>query len=500
MALVPNEVWLHIFSLVSDQRSLRAIALSSRQFYNLALPELLRIVAWHSVEKAEAHLDFFETRVDCRNIPTKLGLTLTSASVTQLDSITAIVDRMTWFANLDTLYFANAHLSNSFYTVLVQLPRLRNLSLHACHLASPPLAVLPNLSPNPSSPAVNLDIPVTHLTVADLSALGPVHIHTIYRHLLAQLQNLVSLTLKDQYPVLVELLPALTSLSICALSDEHAVSLLNERFLPSIAANLLHLRVDVADVPPDSRRPVELVEISAPSLQSFTGSLYLANCLLRTAPNLSSITISTVVKKTQDALAFIETASAAPIEDIELRVEDWDDEVLLAITHRLPSCRRVKLFFYYSQPSDDFLFHLGVQHLPSLPYLHTLHVHAVPIPPPSPVHQFRRRLDAITRTRENTNDDTSTAARIRAVDPEEESCEEYLAVWKKYNPKLRAVKFVKGREWRREGEGGRLFVWSLQDVGERDGEGAGVEEEEEEGSEYEYGSLDGEFEGDSEEE
>ncbi|KAK7042826.1 hypothetical protein R3P38DRAFT_3348705 [Favolaschia claudopus] len=234
---------------------------------------------------------------------------------------------------------------------------------------------------------------------------------------------------------------------------------------------------------------------SLPQRWSFTGSLYIVNCLLPTSPNLSAITISNVVKKTQDVLALIEAASAAgsaaPIEHIELGFEDWDDEVLLGIIHRLPSCRQIKLFFYYSQPSDDFLFNLGIQHLPSVPHLHTLHVHAAPIPPPPPMHYRRRRHYFSLATHPETQE-----TRIPAVDPEEEKCEEYLAVWKKYNPALRVVKFVKGREWRREGEGGRWFVWSLEDFAVREGDG--VEEEAEEWGEDEGGSLGWEFEVDEE--
>ncbi|KAK7007500.1 hypothetical protein R3P38DRAFT_3365812 [Favolaschia claudopus] len=480
----PNEVWLHIFSLVSDRPSLKAIILSSRRFHDLALPELLRSVGWSSAEKAQAHLDFFERRVDCRKSPTRLDLTLQiELGDTQSESVTTIVGRISWFANLRTLSFTNASLDGLFYTTLSQLPCLTDLSLDSCCLASFPL-VVPLTLQNPSPLAVNLDIPVTHLAVASLSTLYPANTNTLYRHHLGLLRNVVSLTLTDQFPNLVDVLPALHSLSICASSDEGAVSLLNHRYLPSIGSRLLHLRVNVQIAPLDFRTtpvaPAQLVvELSAPLLQSFTGSLYLANCLLPTSPNLSSITISTVVKKTQDALALIEAVSAARIEEIELGVEDWDDEVLLGITHRLPSCRQIKLFFYYSQPSDDFLFNLGIHHLPCLPHLHTLHVHAVPILPSPLLYDLRRR-HYLPRTEET---------RIPAVDIEEEKCEEYLAVWKQYNPKLRVAKFVKGREWRREGEGGRWFVWSLEDVAEHEGDGVEEEIEEWFEDEDEGGSL-----------
>ncbi|KAK6988098.1 hypothetical protein R3P38DRAFT_3229649 [Favolaschia claudopus] len=484
----PAEMWLHIFSFVSDRRSLRAIILSSRQFHDLALPELLRSVCWNSVDKAEAHLDFFETQINRRTIPTKLALTLPSDTFARIESITAIVERITWFPNLKSLSLANVHLSESLYAVLAQIPTLTDLSLDSCHLA-----VLPTLLQNPL-PTVNLNIPITHLTVGGLFPLDAVQIRTLYRQLLALLQNLISLTLKDHFPIFLGSLPTLTSLCICAPYEDHAVSLLNVHNLPSIAANLLHLRVDVLDAPTDPHtpvEPVEIVEISAPLLQSFMGSLYIANCLLRTSHNISSITITTFVKRTQDALGFIEAASTSPIEVMELGVEDWDDEVLLAITHRLPSCRQIKLFFHYSQPSDDFLFNLGIQHLPSLPNLHTLHVHAVPIPPP-PVQTFGRRLLAATQTQT----EEMAPPRIPAVDPAEEKCEEYLAVWKQYNPALRGVKFVamEGREWRREGEGGRWFAWGLKDVGGRDGEGVEEEVDDEVEGEDEYGSWGGEFE------
>ncbi|KAK7006410.1 hypothetical protein R3P38DRAFT_3214463 [Favolaschia claudopus] len=498
----PAEMWLHIFSFVSDARSLRAIILSSRQFHDLALPQLLRSVCWNSVDKAEAHLDFFETQINRRTIPTKLALTLPSDNFARIESITAIVERITWFTSLKSLSFANVHLSASLYAVLAQIATLKDLSLDSCHLA-----VFPALFQQNPSPPVNLNISITHLTVGGLIPLDEIQTRTLYRQLLALLQNLVSLTLKDHFPVHLKFRPTLTSLSICAPFDAHAVSLLNVHYLPSIAAKLLHLRVDVLDAPPDPSmpaEPVEIVEISAPVLQSFMGSLYIANCLLRTSHNLSSITITTFVKRTQDALALVEAASAAPIEDIELRVEEWDDEVLLAITHRLPLCRQIKLFFRYSQPSDDFLFNLGIQHLPSLPNLHTLHVHAAtPIPPP-PAQTFGlRRRPAATQTQ--TQPEEMAPPRIPAVDPAEEKCEEYLAVWKQYNPALRGVGFVEGREWRREGKGGRWFAWGErggEDVDEGDGDDTDGEEEEEEWDgaedEDEDGSWSGELEVDGE--
>ncbi|KAK7034098.1 hypothetical protein R3P38DRAFT_3496330 [Favolaschia claudopus] len=419
MSLVaPNEIWIHIFSFVRDGRSLKSVILTCHRFHDLALPELLQTVVWTSVEKAETHLDLVETQVASRSVPRELVLNLPKDTYTQIDRTTEIVNRMAVFMNLETLSIIYGYLTDSFYDLLAHLPRLTHLSL------APPS--------HPSHP-------------------GPHHIHTLYEYLFAALPHVVALTHTDFHPVSVPHLPRLTSLSIDSLFDTHVVAMLTKHYLPRLHGSLRDLHVNVRKTVPDPHAPAEQLDPVEPSpllLRSFAGSFYIANRLLRSTTGLSSLRIiNRFIKKTKDALGFIEACSALPLEEIELGIEDWDDEVLLAIMHRLPSCQH------------DFLFHLGIQYLPLLAKLHTLHVYADPVLPPSqPTEHSRRYFGAGEEDREDAKQ------RAPAVVPEEESCVEYLAVWKKYTPALRRVQFVKGREWKREGERARWFVWNVPGV------------------------------------
>ncbi|KAK7024813.1 hypothetical protein R3P38DRAFT_1052119 [Favolaschia claudopus] len=450
--VAPNEIWIHIFSLVREGRSLKSIILTCHRFHDLALPELLQRVVWTSVEKAETHMDFLETQVALRSVTRELVLNLPKDSYSQMDRITEIVNRMAIFVNLDTLSIIYGYFTDSFYNLLANLPRLTHLSLTACHLARPPTNI-----PGPNSSVV------THLTMNDVMPLfSSFHMHTLHEYLFAALPHVVALTHTDLHTVSAAQLPRLTSLSIDCPSNAHVVAMLVKYYLPRLGGTLRDLHVNIRKTLPNPHEPAEPldpIELPVLLLRSFTGSLHIATGLLRSAPSLSSIRINDgFIKKTQEALVFIEACSALPLEEIEFGVEDWDDEVLLAILHRLPSCQHVRLFFHYSQPSDDFLFHLGIQYLPLLAKLHTLHVYAKPAPPPSPpAQQFRRYLAGEEDTEESKQ-------RVPAVIPEEESCVEYLAVWKKYTPALRRVQFVKGREWKREGERARWFVWNVSEV------------------------------------
>ncbi|KAK7008292.1 hypothetical protein R3P38DRAFT_3211286 [Favolaschia claudopus] len=458
MSLVaPNEIWIHIFSFVREGRSLKSIILTCHRFHDLALPELLQRVVWTSVEKAETHMDSLETQVALRSILTAKWT---------VSQVTEIVNRMAFFVNLDTLSIIYGYFTDSFYNLLPNLPRLTHLSLTACHLARPPTNI-----PSPTTSQV------THLTMNHVTPMfSSFHTHTLYEYLFAALPHVVALTQTDLHPVSAAQLPRLTSLSIDCSSNAHVVTMLVKHYLPRLGGTLRDLHVNVRKTLPDSHASSEqlehiIIDLPVPLLRSFTGSMYIANCLLHSATNLSSIRINTgFIKKTTDALALIEACSALPLEEIEFGVEDWDDEVLLAVMHRLPSCQHVRLFFQYSEPSDvscfgfhssltdklfqDFLFNLGIQYLPLLAKLHTLHVYAEPAPPPSPPRRY-------LAGEEYTEDPKQ---RVPAVIPEEESCVEYSAVWKKYTPALRRVQFVKGREWKREGERARWFVWNVLGV------------------------------------
>ncbi|KAJ7264280.1 hypothetical protein C8J57DRAFT_1624806 [Mycena rebaudengoi] len=185
-------------------------------------------------------------------------------------------------------------------------------------------------------------------------------------------------------------------------------------------------------------------------LESPTGPAFTVTSLLEGSHTVSSLKITTLLSKTQDALDLIERANLSILLVIELRLTEWDEEVLVAITHRLYDCQELRLVFQFSQPTDEFLFNLGIEHFAC----------SISMQFPSPKSQkpadfdhmpmkYRFRLDALR--------DTPNETRLAAVLPDEAACAEYLAVWTRYNNNLRKVRFVEGREWTRQGR-----LWTVE--------------------------------------
>ncbi|KAF8162295.1 hypothetical protein K438DRAFT_1775998 [Mycena galopus ATCC 62051] len=113
--------------------------------------------------------------------------------------------------------------------------------------------------------------------------------------------------------------------------------------------NLLHLRLEIPDVdihmtPADKRPTTLLLQERAPLLR-------------------------------QEVLALIEFASGVPLQQFEIRMPHWDDEVLLAnpARHHAPPSLPPDI----SSRPITFFFNLGIQHLPHLGNLRTLHLHAL---------------------------------------------------------------------------------------------------------------------------
>ncbi|KAJ6556023.1 hypothetical protein B0H19DRAFT_1235385 [Mycena capillaripes] len=190
----------------------------------------------------------------------------------------------------------------------------------------------------------------------------------------------------------------------------------------------------------------------APSRVVLRPCIHRPAALLRRAP-APLVKVDTFSSKTQDALELIDAASGAPLHTIELRIENWDDEVLLAVAHSLRAYQDVWVMFRCSLPRREFYCEhtkmrltlrrtsssisiLGVAHLPLLPHLDTLHLHAIP-----PLEIFEndgglRRTSAAGDY--NLLPDSAIAPRPRrAVVPDEEDCANYLGMWNQYNAELK---------------------------------------------------------------
>ncbi|KAJ7445032.1 hypothetical protein FB451DRAFT_1189262 [Mycena latifolia] len=461
---VPNEVWLRIFSYIVNGKSLKAVILTSRRFHSLGVEELLRTVAWKTPERTKNNLKFWREHSHLNRIPTALSIDLNyrapdryprsgwSRTIFHSDSshihadnavgmdpddsdetmtddedeedvdpYPAAFDHVLLFRNLTSLSLANGCIPLAFHSVLVGLPHLTHLALSACNIPDAALYI-PSSSSSISGAA----------PAESASRTSPFPAFNVARPFL-QLFSPFSLT--------------------CAANDWiFAGDMENINNYLERTPNLLHLTVGALftdeDMPP--------LGATLPVLESFRGPANLAHGLLA---NLAALTVSTVLAKPKDALELIEKASRAPLHALDLRMAEWDDEVLRAISHLLPACRDVKVSFRFAQPSHHFLFNLGVEYLPRLPHLHTLHLHALTSPAGNPADfSSVGGLPGQVYGRPRAPSET----RMAAVLPAEAACGEYLAVWTQYNADLRRVRFLPSCEWTRQYVGG---PWRVVNVG-----------------------------------
>ncbi|KAJ7652386.1 hypothetical protein DFH06DRAFT_1206005 [Mycena polygramma] len=472
----PNEILLDIFSHV-DAKSLKAIVLASQRFHNLGLQDLLRNIVWTTAEKAQANIAFWERNDNTRRLfPTSLSMNFGRSRYAVNETHPAILHHVSWLKNLRTLSISHATLAITFYNVLINLPSLTHLNLVSCRVANAPHH-FPYFSESPPLSAEPLEITVTDLTLCTVTGYryvpadeyedfdnaeanylyrdmhwdtGPIFVlFTVFPHLSA-------LTIDSHFDSMSSPsnLPQITTLSLPAMHLQNAIALLNRR-LPGMP-NVKHLQI-VA--PPHILPPSEpygfrtaplAFGLQLPLLQSFTGPAEIATGLIPHAPLLTSLKINVFLPKTTDALELIEATNGAKLRQLELRVPDWDDELALTIVHSLRACEDLKIVWRFGQPSAEFLSNLGVKHLPLLPQLHTLHLHAVsPLPSTHCRHEHRWC---------STLHDGEP---VKAEVPTEASCEHFLAVWTQCNPPLRNVRLVEGREWARHFVGGRWEVGSV---------------------------------------
>ncbi|KAJ6600494.1 hypothetical protein DFH09DRAFT_595991 [Mycena vulgaris] len=451
---VPNELWLRIFSHIVDAKSLKAVVLTSRRFHNLGTEELLRTIVWKTREQTEQNLEYWKNHAHQSYIPTALTINLNNRWKTRILPSGHLVEADDWeaeeedadpypdalrhaslFRNLGSLSLSNGRIPDTFYYALVSLPQLTHLALVGCAIPdAPPHFPLsfPSFADATIAPA--------GVTVTDLS------IRSVYRDglttLFTFLPRLRALTTDDTVSIPGHVLQQLRSLNLPAFDTMGAMHL---QHMP----NLLHLSVAGT-----VGREVPALTATLSLLESFSGPAMHIAGVLNGSPNLVTLRATTSVSKPRDAIVIIEKASSLALRTIELQLLEWNDEVLCAITHRLPACREIKLVFCFSQPSDDWLFNFGIQYLSRLPHLHTLELQAIP---PARYHGRDDDSDSDdstglypTASRRDFPEETPMAA----VPPEEEACAEYLAVWTRYNKALRKVRFGDERVWTRQYVGG----------------------------------------------
>lgn len=460
-----------MFAHIAHAPTILAISLTSRRFHGLSWDELLHTIVWKSADKATENVGFWEANSALAYIPTSLAMTLTSAhsiqaavyirpSATQLAKLNAdeaahprLLDYVCRFQNLTTLSM-DGLLPPVFYHVLLNLPNLTHLDLNSCLVPFAP-PHFPFSYPSFWDKDIgHLTISVTHLTLRGAYA------H--YDNLLNWLTALRSLTLAGSLEIVISM-PALQRLMSLTLlpADSPAETIEELNTYLQHALNLRHLTVGA---PPSQTLHAPLLPLlfAPPQLETFTGPEFAAHAVLARLPALAALTVTTPLATTRAALALIERAKSLTLRALTLTLTEWDIEVLIAAAHCLPACRRLALAFRFSAPSEEHLFELGVEHLPRLAHLHTVHLLGRP-EALGGVYELDMTGNAVGRY--NTRMHAAAETRVLAVPPTEEACGDAVRAWARYNPNLRAARLVPGREWARGGAAGR---WTVGNVVEAD--------------------------------
>ncbi|KAJ7061100.1 hypothetical protein C8F01DRAFT_1369361 [Mycena amicta] len=400
---VPNEIWLAIFGLLKD---LHNIVLVSRKFHALGTEPLVRHITWKSAALAEQHLQFWRRSGHKVHLVRSVAVVLPGAGGgrDQVDESIATYDRIFRqigrFTRLRHLKLCGGKVPEVLYTTLEKLPTLTDLTLEGCSIPSPPAQLsdffrVLQLPPGTGTTTTTTPvIQVKRLTVLKLKRAATdwhmltdsVSIPLVYRlpHLRSFVTDslgiqiptdvsakLTSLTLvlagpgrdmQDRLDALLHRMPQLTQLHVSVDASSYNASLSGQ----ANPANILtHAVVTLP----------HLLVVSAP----WPAAVFAMRGALATVQHLR---INTPVAKNSDILTVLELirSSGVPLRSMAFRIAAWDDEVLLAAARCLPaSCEALEVAYYDGEPGENFLFNLGIHHLPLLPFLRTLRL--VPLPP-----------------------------------------------------------------------------------------------------------------------
>ncbi|KAJ7140789.1 hypothetical protein C8R44DRAFT_866477 [Mycena epipterygia] len=391
MSSLPNEIWLHIFALIKDEVTLKAILSTSYRFHALGLEEVLCAPVWNTAIK------MYNRLLDLLDSPEK-GMILRVLSMT-LDSdfhAGEVMDKrsrlphivywkeenhmrcMSLFSNLTSLTITGGQNFPFYFDTFRQLRRL----------------------------TLERDLTVTKLSLHDvLLCRGEFHIRADGR--LVAFSNSLPMP-RDPLRRLQEL-AITTSFYITSVEQEVASFLdcaLPRRDHPRIIARVLR-------VLPYSTARAELAELTVSDP-------------LAPAP----------------ALELLDTLNSNPIRSLALTLSDQNPSVLRALAHRLPHPERISLIYRYGAP-------VPVRHpLPPPSASHVAHARASP-PRGAPAprrRQYHGYSDYMGAYRAWEVDVLRRAAPLSDA-----QCRVFLDAWASRCPRLRVVGLAPGKLWCRMG-------------------------------------------------
>ncbi|KAJ7082129.1 hypothetical protein C8R44DRAFT_894871 [Mycena epipterygia] len=434
----PPEVWMRIFTFVKDNDTFKEIVLTSRQFNALGKEERTRNKYWKNAEDVEPRLLQWATKPR-RRLVKDLNIRLKDYDhnfVAQRN----IFASLHIFQNLSSLTIRNGSITSHIHTSLTHLPSLRRLKLQWCAIYT-----MDRAAAAPATPYT-----VTNLLLHEVRIIEPGGDRVDLDIEALRTRNLTVMPLP--------LLHGLQSLSIS--SDKSAARVLRQAhaLLPD-TPHIVHLSV----VGPPSAYTPEATVAVAPvltTLTTFCGPRCIAVWVLPPAVSITEIILTDEIAA-PDALRVVVAVHPGALCSVEMTLKHWNAEVLYEIAHRFAKCKRIKIIYRYWGPSDDFLFDFGVHHLPRMPLLDTLLIHARPqdAVEKAPSYQYYPNYEFTDCFEDVKKWEEEGARGERDVPPplSEHAIKKYFAIWTRYNAQLEVVSLGE-RLWTRAFRG---TVWDI---------------------------------------
>ncbi|KAG2753061.1 hypothetical protein P692DRAFT_20846039 [Suillus brevipes Sb2] len=416
---LPNELWLPIFEYLPP-RSLRDVILTSKKFHSVAI----RLLYKHLILTSPA--SFVTARSALSSVQPSphallLGISPFVRNVEQLQEAVAVVSsdglkpitvnannnrhstrslfseikdayqptlvadmtlyntllsQVTSFTSLRQLVFRGMILPGNFHSIVHGFPHLRDLAVVHCTV---PFVRAPHID--------HTSLKIETLTLLDIRATSrsdddDMNLPRTRLRLLAKASTLRTLT----YDHTVWVHRAFTSSSpsppLTALDVKFPVQKDRPRIplgfisfletLPSLRT--LILRNHVPALLLSSSALPALCAISAPF--SAVTSLCFGRSIVKL--DIRDEAVLTPLYK-----AFAEVHSRlSRVQELSLFVGDWDDELMLAIVAHFPNLTKLQIRYARGGPSEDTIIGMGSRTLYALPYLVSVHIFCIPLPPP----------------------------------------------------------------------------------------------------------------------
>ncbi|KAF7329275.1 hypothetical protein MKEN_00188400 [Mycena kentingensis (nom. inval.)] len=488
---LPAELWLQIFHEVEDRTTLSAVVRVSMAFREWGFEALLGEHTWTSIHKALSWAQLFERNPEKARLVRKLTIKFVEGwysyrGETEADQIRRILATVRSMKNLRFLRLVSLRrgqiplAQRMVFETLSALPNLEHLVVEDgsldCALAwtSSPIAVshlelrqyqnFEDEPPRGIRPGTLVrQLPrLDSLAIDDFGLVDLVHLEPLSK-------QLKSLRLK-MYP---EVDPREPNRIIVDF-----VSLL-QLALPSIRS-LVHLDLDIPLLDPRTNQPVGNREFQAgdPSFRPLIHVRavsapweFVQKRLLLKMPRITALRISSPIPTdaiiTSTRPGFFAAFFLLRLENLtilSLRLQAWDDKLLVGITRWMPACEILELTYHDGAPEEEWLFDLGIQHLPRLKHLHTLRL--VPAPGRPLRHLKPEDLNTLVEQRRKSLSDHGVCDQFAmpvdepfgvrpepypagARDEEDlfraEHCldalREALIAWTQYNPALERARF-----------------------------------------------------------